>query len=123
MHHILRHHAILILITLTAVSTNACSNNKDATTRALRSQASALAADIADRMRANRNAALNGQYDLALTDATPSGDNAFKIELARRIMTRALTLAAAGTPERVPALPASPFASGTASGSGVHPHV
>lgn len=47
----------------------------------------------------------------ALADARPSGDNAYKIELARRIMVRALTLAAAGTPERIPALPASPFAS------------
>jgi xanthine dehydrogenase YagS FAD-binding subunit len=46
----------------------------------------------------------------ALADAKPSGDNAFKIELARRIVVRALTLAAAGTPERLPALPASPFA-------------
>jgi xanthine dehydrogenase YagS FAD-binding subunit len=46
----------------------------------------------------------------ALAEARPSGDNAFKIELARRIVVRALTLAAAGTPERVPALPASPFA-------------
>jgi xanthine dehydrogenase YagS FAD-binding subunit len=45
-----------------------------------------------------------------LADATPSGDNAFKIELARRVVTRALALAAAGTPERMPALPASPFA-------------
>ena len=47
----------------------------------------------------------------ALTDAKPSGDNAFKIELARRIVVRALSLAAAGTPVRIPALPASPFAS------------
>ncbi|OAF15594.1 molybdopterin dehydrogenase [Bradyrhizobium centrolobii] len=47
----------------------------------------------------------------ALTEAKPSGDNAFKIELARRIVARALTLAAAGTPARMPALPASPFAS------------
>lgn len=47
----------------------------------------------------------------ALTDAKPSGDNAFKIELARRIVVRALLLAAAGTPARIPALPASPFAS------------
>jgi xanthine dehydrogenase YagS FAD-binding subunit len=46
----------------------------------------------------------------ALADAQPSGDNAFKIELARRIVGRALALAAAGTPARVPALPASPFA-------------
>jgi xanthine dehydrogenase YagS FAD-binding subunit len=46
----------------------------------------------------------------ALAGATPSGDNAFKIELARRTAARALALAAAGTPARVPALPASPFA-------------
>ncbi len=48
--------------------------------------------------------------EAALAGAKPSGDNAFKIELARRIVVRALTLAAAGTPERMPALPASPFA-------------
>ena len=47
--------------------------------------------------------------EAALAAATPSGDNAFKIELARRIIVRALTLAAAGTPDRMPALPASPF--------------
>jgi xanthine dehydrogenase YagS FAD-binding subunit len=47
----------------------------------------------------------------ALADAKPSGDhNAYKIELARRVVARALTLAAAGTPARLPALPASPFA-------------
>jgi xanthine dehydrogenase YagS FAD-binding subunit len=54
----------------------------------------------------------------ALAPAKPSGDNAFKIELARRIIMRALTLAAAGTPERVPALPASPFA--VVSGDAIH---
>ena len=48
--------------------------------------------------------------DVALEEARPSGDNAAKIELARRIVVRALELAAAGTPERLPALPASPFA-------------
>lgn len=48
--------------------------------------------------------------EAALADAKPSGDNGFKIELARRILVRALTLAVAGTPERLPALPASPFA-------------
>jgi xanthine dehydrogenase YagS FAD-binding subunit len=47
--------------------------------------------------------------EAALAEAKPSGDNQFKIELARRTLVRALTLAAAGTPERVPALPASPF--------------
>ena len=56
--------------------------------------------------------------EAALADAKPSGDNAFKIELARRIVVRALTLAAAGTPERVPALPASPFAA--VSGAAAH---
>ncbi len=48
--------------------------------------------------------------EAALADARPSGDNAFKIELARRIVVRALALAAAGTPDRLPPLPASPFA-------------
>jgi xanthine dehydrogenase YagS FAD-binding subunit len=47
--------------------------------------------------------------EAALAEAHPAGDNAFKIELARRIVVRALALAAAGTPERVPALPGSPF--------------
>jgi xanthine dehydrogenase YagS FAD-binding subunit len=54
--------------------------------------------------------------EAALAEAKPSGDNAFKIELAQRIIVRALTLAAAGTPARVPALPASAFA----SAAGVH---
>jgi len=48
--------------------------------------------------------------EAALAEARPSGDNALKIELARRIAVRALALAAAGTPDHVPALPASPFA-------------
>ena len=47
----------------------------------------------------------------ARADAKPSGDNGFKIELARRIIVRSLMLAAAGTPKRIPALPASPFSS------------
>jgi len=49
--------------------------------------------------------------EAALADAKPSGNNGFKIELARRIIVRALILAAAGTPQRVPALPGSPFSS------------
>jgi xanthine dehydrogenase YagS FAD-binding subunit len=48
--------------------------------------------------------------EAALAGAKPSGNNAFKIELARRVVARALALAAAGTPERMPALPGSPFA-------------
>ncbi len=54
--------------------------------------------------------------EAALSDAKPSGDNAFKIELARRIVVRTLTMAAAGTPERMPALPSSPFSGATAHG-------
>lgn len=46
----------------------------------------------------------------AIADASPSGDNAFKIELIKRAVTRVLLRAAAGTPSRLPALPASPFA-------------
>jgi xanthine dehydrogenase YagS FAD-binding subunit len=56
-------------------------------------------------------AAFRHAAEAALADAKPSGDNLFKIELARRILVRALTLAAAGTPARIPALPASPFSS------------
>jgi xanthine dehydrogenase YagS FAD-binding subunit len=56
--------------------------------------------------------------EAALAEAKPSGDNGFKIELARRIVARALALALAGTPARVPALPASPFAA--ISGDVIH---
>jgi xanthine dehydrogenase YagS FAD-binding subunit len=54
----------------------------------------------------------------ALAAARPSGDNAYKIELARRTIVRALTLAMAGTPARMPALPASPLA--PVSGDVIH---
>ena len=47
--------------------------------------------------------------EAALAGAKASGDNEFKIELARRIVLRTCILAAAGTPERISALPASPF--------------
>jgi xanthine dehydrogenase YagS FAD-binding subunit len=56
-------------------------------------------------------AAFRRAAEAALADAKPSGDNRFKIELAQRIIVRALTSAAAGTPARIAALPASPFAS------------
>jgi len=57
------------------------------------------------------DAAFRRAAEAALAEAKPSGDNQFKIELARRIVVRALTLAAAGTPARIPALPGSPFSS------------
>ena len=49
--------------------------------------------------------------ELALAGARPSGANGFKIQLARRLVRRALTLALEGTPDEMPALPASPFSS------------
>jgi len=51
--------------------------------------------------------------EAALADAMPSGDNAYKIDLAKRVVTRAFVLAAEGTPQRVPAMPASVFSSDT----------
>lgn len=39
----------------------------------LRSQATILAYDITDRMRANRDAALAGTYDIIIGDAPPAG--------------------------------------------------
>ncbi|HVX77095.1 MAG TPA: xanthine dehydrogenase family protein subunit M [Bradyrhizobium sp.] len=68
----------------------------------------------AERYLAGRNpdaAVLRAAAAEALAEARPSGDNQFKIELAKRIIIRALMLAASGTPERIPALPASPFSS------------
>ena len=47
--------------------------------------------------------------EAALSGAAPSGDNAWKIDLARRTAARALRMAAQGTPDRLPALPASPL--------------
>ncbi|WP_290689090.1 MULTISPECIES: FAD binding domain-containing protein [unclassified Haematobacter] len=46
---------------------------------------------------------------LSLANAAPSGDNAAKIPLAGRIAVLALNRAALGTPDRLPALPASVF--------------
>jgi len=65
-------------------------------------------------------AAFRRAAEAALAEARPSGENGFKIELARRIAARALTLAAAGTPERLPALPASPFGSVTPVPEALH---
>ncbi len=50
-----------------------------------------------------------------LQGARPSGDNAFKIELARRLVVRAVRLAAKGSSGRLPALPASTFSPGVSA--------
>jgi xanthine dehydrogenase YagS FAD-binding subunit len=48
--------------------------------------------------------------DAALAEARASGENAFKIDLARRLLVRTLQQAQAGTPPVMPALPGSPLA-------------
>lgn len=62
--------------------------------------------------------AFGSAADAALAEAAPSGANAYKIKLARRIVVRALVLAAEGASEPLPALPASVFNSRT--GVSVH---
>lgn len=59
------------LLGVAALQMASLRNNHAAHTR---SQATALAYDVADRMRANRTAAINGNYDVAIgsTIATPS---------------------------------------------------
>lgn len=100
------------------VSAAACLRMEDGTIAAARLALGGVAAKpwrarSAEQMLAGARpdaAAFRTAAEAALEEARPSGDNAFKIELARRIVARALALAAAGTPERVPALPASLFA-------------
>ena len=54
--------------------------------------------------------------DVALAQAKPSGENGFKIALARRLVVRALAAALAGTPSVMPALPGSVFSTSTQGG-------
>jgi xanthine dehydrogenase YagS FAD-binding subunit len=77
----------------------------------------ALAAEAALLGARPEESAFRHAAELALAEARPSGDNAFKIGLAQRIVARALLMANAGTPKRIPALPASPFASIPATAS------
>lgn len=70
----------------------------------------ARAAEAVLANRAADPAIFRNAAEAALADARASGDNAFKIVLAQRVVERALVLALAGTPGRLPALPASPFA-------------
>lgn len=58
-------------------------------------------------------AALREAAEIALAEARPSGDNAFKIVLAQRAIVRTLRLAAEGLRESPASLPASVFASAT----------
>lgn len=65
------------LLGVAALQVNALQTNHSAN---VRSQASVLAYDIADRMRANRNVALTGGYNVAF-GATPTGSNINQIDL------------------------------------------
>ena len=65
--------------------------------------------------RSPEAAAFGDAAEALMAGATPSGDNAAKIDLARRVAIRALTLAAEGTPKAMPALPASVFADRSAT--------
>ncbi len=57
------------LLGVAAMQMASLRNNHAAHTR---SQATALAYDIADRMRANRDAAINGDYDIGIGAALPA---------------------------------------------------
>ena len=70
----------------------------------------AEAAEAALAGKAPGKESFDAAAEAAFADARPSGDNAYKIDLGKRVVARALALAAAGTPDRMPALPASPFA-------------
>lgn len=52
-----------------------------------RSQATALAYDMADRMRANRAAALNGAYGLAYNDGPPAGSSVPATDMADWVLS------------------------------------
>lgn len=86
---------VAVLVTTTgvlgaaALQLNAVKFNQAAN---VRSTAVFLANDMADRIRANRGAALAGNYDLAMNDSAPVGDNIpasdqreWLTELARRL--------------------------------------
>jgi len=50
-------------------------------TALVRTQATELVNEISDLMRANRNAALAGSYDRALTDTAPTGTSTTAVDL------------------------------------------
>jgi len=67
------------LLGLAGLQATSLKNNYSAHTRA---QAMQYAQDMLDRMRANRAAALNGNYDLVMTAAAPACNNAVTCDLS-----------------------------------------
>ena len=72
-----------------AVQLNAVKFNQ---TAKFRSTAVFLANDIADRLRANRAAALNGDYDIAMDDDAPSGTSIDVVDLSEWLGELALRM-------------------------------
>lgn len=77
---------VLVAILLTAVGVMGAAavqlqSVKFNQTAKFRSTAVFLANDIADRLRANRGEALDGSYDLEMTDDAPSGDEMHQLDL------------------------------------------
>ncbi|RIJ28393.1 FAD binding domain-containing protein [Henriciella mobilis] len=69
----------------------------------------ARSAEAALKGKAPSPELIGSAAEAALADASPSGDNAYKIELAKRLVHRAIEQALAGTPQTIPALPGSVF--------------
>lgn len=67
------------LLGLASLQANALKYNQSAY---MRTQATQYAYDIADRMRANRDVALAGGYDIALADAAPTSTTVVDQDLA-----------------------------------------
>jgi type IV pilus assembly protein PilV len=65
---------------MAALQLNALKSNQ---TAAVRSHATFLAYDIADRMRANLNKSRGGDYDIALAQTAPSGFSIEDVDLAQ----------------------------------------
>lgn len=78
------------VVGLVAAQLNALKYNQTAD---VRSHATLLAYDIADRMRANRHAALAGSYDIAFGAVVPSGTAVHEVDLAdwRAMLSSRLT--------------------------------
>lgn len=67
------------LLGLASLQANSLKYNQSAY---MRTQATQYAYDIADRMRANRDVALGGGYDIALADAAPTSTSVVDQDLA-----------------------------------------
>jgi len=83
-------------------------------TAAQRSQATSLAYDIIDRMRANVNVARAGNYNIALGTATPAGATVAAIDLQQWRQAVINLLPPANRPP--PPFPALPYPAGANSG-------